>query len=108
MPSSVTYAFKHETLILPLDSIRPLRKLPEGIEGTLKYKRIKASIREVGLIEPLVVFPRKEGDWALLDGTIRHDILKKLGEERALCLVATEDETYTYNQSRESDRTSGQ
>lgn len=34
----------------------------------------------------------------LLDGTLRLHALKSLGRVDAMCLVATEDETYTYNQ----------
>ncbi|MEY9559383.1 hypothetical protein ABIA26_001724 [Sinorhizobium fredii] len=33
----------------------------------------------------------------LLDGHIRLDVLKKLGETEVVCLVATEDEAFTYN-----------
>jgi hypothetical protein len=35
--------------------------------------------------------------YLLLDGHIRLEVLKYLGETQAHCLVATDDETYTYN-----------
>src|SRR5262249_31320363 len=40
---------------------------------TVKFKCIEASVRELGLIEPLVVFPapKAEGQFLLLDGHVR-------------------------------------
>lgn len=100
MPAKVQLAFRPDTTVVPLERILPLRKLPGDIEGTKKYQRIVASLREVGLIEPLVVFPKKGASkhFILLDGTIRLHALKSIGAPDALCLVATVDETYTYNQ----------
>lgn len=100
MSSAVEMAFRPDTCIVPVDKILPLRKLPADIESTKKYQRILASLREVGLIEPLVVFPKKGSakQYILLDGTIRLHALKSIGVSEILCLVATVDETYTYNQ----------
>ena len=33
----------------------------------------------------------------MLDGHLRLEVLKDLGEANALCLIATDDEAYTYN-----------
>jgi prepilin-type processing-associated H-X9-DG protein len=56
-------------------------------------------VREVGIIEPLVVFPQNGGSgmYLLLDGHVRLAVLKQIGESHARCLIATDDETYTYN-----------
>jgi hypothetical protein len=64
-----------------------------------KYQQILASVREIGLIEPLIVFPQnnKSDGYLLLDGHIRLEILKQLGETHARCLISNDDETYTYN-----------
>lgn len=99
MANNVTFAFEPDGMMLPLDRLLPLRKLPAHIKSTEKYRCIQASIREVGIIEPLIVFPQKNvsNQYLLLDGTIRHDILKGMGEPEAFCLVATEDEAFTYN-----------
>ncbi len=56
-----------------------------------------ASVREVGVIEPLIIFPQKDNSYLLLDGHIRLEALKQIGETHACCLIATDDETYTYN-----------
>jgi ParB-like chromosome segregation protein Spo0J len=67
--------------------------------SSCKYQQLSASIREVGLIEPLSV-ARPEalnGGMLLLDGHMRLLALKEMGETEAPCLIAADDETYTYN-----------
>jgi ParB-like chromosome segregation protein Spo0J len=69
------------------------------VRQTIKYNQIRASIREVGIIEPPVV-ARSNGDgdnYLLLDGHLRIDILKAMGVNDVVCLVATEAEAFTYN-----------
>ena len=52
-----------------------------------KYRsRIEASIRAVGLIDPLVVFPLADG-YEILDGSLRYRILLDLGVENVPCLI---------------------
>jgi hypothetical protein len=64
-----------------------------------KYKTILASIKEIGLVEPLVVFPQKDaaGQYLLLEGHLRYFALKDLGETEVDCIIATDDESFTYN-----------
>ncbi len=54
-------------------------------------------MREVGIIEPLIVFPHngQSDTYLLLDGHVRLEVLRQIGETHARCLVATDDETYT-------------
>jgi ParB-like chromosome segregation protein Spo0J len=54
-------------------------------------------LKHVGVIEPLVVYPRGPGDYLLLDGHVRLEILKSIGMKEVKCLLATDDEAYTYN-----------
>ena len=55
------------------------------------------SIPEIGLIEPLMVYPQKSGDnWLVLDGHLRLLALKQLGWKAVEVIVATEDDRYTY------------
>lgn len=86
-------------MMIPIAQLVPLRKLPASVRNTEKYKCIMASIREVGVIEPLIVFPQKEfpNQFLLLDGALRLDILKSLGATEVFCLRAIEDEAFTYN-----------
>ena len=56
-------------------------------------------MREVGIIEPLIVFPQngKSDSYFLLDGHVRLEVLKQIGATHARCLISTDDEAYTYN-----------
>jgi len=97
---AVAMAFDPKGIALPLDQILPLKKISVAFKRSARYQRIFASIREIGIIEPLAVFPQngKERQYILLDGLLRFEVLKDLGKTEAFCLIATEDEAYTYNQ----------
>ncbi len=99
MSDPVRLACRPEVVEVPLASILPLRLPDEGVRRTAKYRCIEASIRELGLIEPLVVFPQRKADggYILLDGEVRLMILKDLRAVTAKCLIATDDEGFTYN-----------
>jgi len=58
--------------------------------------RLAASIRSVGLIEPLVVYPEKD-DYVILDGYQRYRILLEMGVEKVPCLIWREKEAFTGN-----------
>lgn len=91
--------FVPEPIQVPLERILPSRKIPEGLLASRKFKQISSSIDEVGLIEPLsIARPDKaSGMHVLLDGHIRLLAIKDLGFADAPCLIATDDESYTYN-----------
>lgn len=96
---AVGIGFELERLRITIAQIIPLKLVPPAIKKTPKYEQIAASIREVGLVEPPVV-ARDSGDagkFLLLDGHLRIDALKDLGETEVTCLVSTDDEAYTYN-----------
>lgn len=99
----IKVAFEPEGITLSLTRILPLRKIKPGLKNSEKYKRIQTSISEVGVIEPLVVYPQQKkhsgrnGKYFLLDGHLRYEVLKELGRKETFCLISTEDEGYTYN-----------
>ncbi|MGE8658712.1 MAG: plasmid partitioning protein RepB C-terminal domain-containing protein [Achromobacter sp.] len=97
--NSPLLGFIPEPISLPLDKILPSHKVQEGMVETRKFKQILSSIEEIGLIEPLTVGKAvRPGDLhILLDGHIRMLALQKLCFNVAPCLVATDDENYTYN-----------
>lgn len=97
--SPVKMAFEDETLRIPLSEIQPLRLVNAAVKKTIKYAQISASIREVGIIEPPVVARDRAapGKYLLLDGHLRLEVLKDMGETEAVCLVSTDDEAFTYN-----------
>ncbi len=92
-------AFESESVFVELADILPVKQLQKRVKKTKKYLQISASIREVGIIEPPVVIRKhdKKGKFLMLDGHLRIEILKELGVEGVACLVATEDEAFTYN-----------
>jgi hypothetical protein len=51
------------------------------------------------MIEPLMVYPQKDrpGTYLLVDGHLRLLALKQLGKTKAECLVAKDDECFTFN-----------
>ncbi|MEI7843950.1 MAG: plasmid partitioning protein RepB C-terminal domain-containing protein [Gallionellaceae bacterium] len=97
--SKVAIGFDLESLTLPVDKILPSRKTPAGISTSRKFMQIRSSIQEIGLIEPLSVGPAdsKTGQHVLLDGHIRLIALQELNCSEVPCLIATDDESYTYN-----------
>ncbi|HEX8301443.1 plasmid partitioning protein RepB C-terminal domain-containing protein [Sphingomonas sp.] len=84
---------------ISISDIAPLREVPTNVRKSVKYGQIAASIAEVGIIEPPVVARDSvdTGRYHLLDGHLRIDILRERGDAEVICLVATEDEAFTYN-----------
>lgn len=98
MSPVVRAAFEPDIRVILLDRILPTRQVTDAIRAGPRYRSIAASIAEVGVIEPPVVYPQPEpGTYLLLDGHLRVAILRARGESEARCLVATDDEGYTYN-----------
>jgi hypothetical protein len=95
----VKLAFEEASVRLPISAIVPLRDVSETIRKTMKYNQIAASINEIGIIEPpVVVRDAQDYDrYNLLDGHLRVDILRLRGDKEVVCLVATDDEAFTYN-----------
>lgn len=78
---------------VPVIQLRPLR---ERKVAKREYDRIVASIKAVGLVEPLVVFP-ENGDYVILDGVQRYRALVELGVEVAPCIMGKQREAFTGN-----------
>jgi hypothetical protein len=98
MPNAkVKPAFNQQVVILPIETIVPQKELSLEFRKSTTYKRISASLEHVGLIEPLVVYPRGPRDYLLLDGHARLDILKQRGVTEVRTIFAMDDEAYTYN-----------
>jgi hypothetical protein len=95
----VKAAFEGTSMRIAIADIQPLRLVTPTVKGSVKYAQVIASIREVGIIEPPVVARDRSapGKYLLLDGHLRLEVLKDLGTEEATCLVATDDEAFTYN-----------
>ncbi len=95
--SKVRPAFNPQVVILPIDVIVPQKELSTEFRKSTTYKRISSSLEHIGLIEPIVVYPRGPRDYLLLDGHARLDILKRSGVTEVRAIFAMDDEAYTYN-----------
>jgi ParB-like chromosome segregation protein Spo0J len=99
MKQTVHAAFDLNGVTLPLSAIHPIRQVKSTDHAWGKYRAILSSIREVGMIEPLIVHPQKKSRdvYFLLDGHMRLKALLELGRTEAFCLVANDDDAFTYN-----------
>lgn len=97
MSELVKIAFERQILMLPIDSLLPTRILTSAIRDSAKYRRIVASVIEVGLVEPLSIARQRDGSYLLLDGHVRVEALRSKGAAEAACIVADDDESFTHN-----------
>ncbi|VVD29249.1 ParB/RepB/Spo0J family partition protein [Paraburkholderia dioscoreae] len=96
---TVKHAFDLRIIEVPLERIRPSAPLLPQVLATPKFRTIVSSIRELGVIEPLAVYPveGRPGEYDLLDGRLRLEALKELGRETAPCMVSLDDEGFSFN-----------
>src|SRR5262245_2064118 len=99
MADGVTIGFERALTIVPMSALLPLKGVPDAIKRSVKFKQIAQSIQEVGIIEPLVVARSRDvkGKYLLLDGHMRHAALIEMGADKVRCLIAQDDEAFTYN-----------
>lgn len=94
----VNIAFQLSPLSLEPSQLLLSKTMLKSTVYTKKYGQIKASIKDVGIIEPLVVASTSnKTQYILLDGHIRFEVLKELGYTEIPCLLSSDDENYTYN-----------
>src|SRR5882672_6176140 len=95
----VIQAFASDTIVIPISAILPVRAIGKTVKSSHKYKQIASSIREIGLVEPPAIWrdPQNPSACLLLDGHLRIEVLKDLGQTEVECLVSTDDEAFTYN-----------
>lgn len=94
--ASINAAFKNQIIELDVDSLKYTKEISPLIYETKKFKSIVSSIEEVGLVEPPVVYD-ENGTYTIMDGHLRIEALKNLRIKKVECLIAKEDEGYTYN-----------
>lgn len=99
MTAKVAMAFEPDSVLIRLADILPGKQLSATIKKSRKYQQILASIQEVGIIEPPMVARQegRQGKFLLLDGHLRIEVLKELEVDEVTCLIATDDEAFTYN-----------
>ena len=97
--STPKIGFELRKVRISLEMILPVRKIENPHKTITRYQAVVTSIKEVGLIEPLVVFPQKNqpGHYLIMDGHLRYFALKELGMTEVDCIVSHENESFTYN-----------
>lgn len=94
----VKLSFERTTVRISIHDIAPLHQITPAVKKGIKYRQICSSIKEVGIIEPpVVVRSGQKGHYLMLDGHLRLEAYKDLGREYMVCLIATDDEAFTYN-----------
>lgn len=98
-PNQIQAAFDTQAVSLPLDALIEQRPVKNPKARYTTYTTILTSLREVGLVQPLIVFPieGEVGKFRILDGHLRWHALRELGEAQVLCLISTDDERYTFD-----------
>jgi hypothetical protein len=97
--SNTKIGFAMKKIRLLLENILPVRQITEAQKKANRYETILASLKVVGLVEPLVVFPQKgqPGKYMLVNGHMRYYAMKELEMTSADCIIANDDEGFTYN-----------
>lgn len=91
--------FERDLVEVSLNLLLGSKPQPATLQQSVKYSQIRASIKAIGIVEPLAVIPHPahQGSYMVLDGHLRLEALKELQSESALCLISKDDEAYTYN-----------
>lgn len=101
--NEVKSAFDSRLLTLTTSQLLPSRLTPASTLSSPKYLTILASVRELGIIEPIAIhhepidLNEQPSRYLVLDGHLRLAALKQLGAQHALCMLSTDDEGFTYN-----------
>lgn len=95
----IASAFERDLRRIAFDQIAPLYIVTSQAKETAKFKRIAASIAEIGIVEPIVVTRDRQNpmQYTLLDGHLRLEVLKDQGATDTRCIISTDDEAFTYN-----------
>lgn len=94
----VTYCFQNDTASFKLDSLTYTKALPVNIKLSTKYLQIKSTLSELGMVEPIIVFIDSiKNQVKIIDGHLRVEALKDLGETKVKCLVSSIYDTFTPN-----------
>lgn len=94
----INYCFQNDAVVFKLDLLLHTKTLPVNFKLSTKYLQIKSSLAEVGLVEPVIVFiDSVKNHVKIIDGHLRVEALKDLGENKVKCLISSVYDTFTPN-----------
>ncbi|MBP0996923.1 plasmid partitioning protein RepB C-terminal domain-containing protein [Serratia fonticola] len=93
----ISRSFGDRCILVDVEELKYSKELPENIKISVKYKQILFSIKEIGMVEPIALFINKENEKIILDGHLRVEAFKDLGLNKLFCLIAKDEESYSYN-----------
>lgn len=97
-PDMIKCCFNEETVSLNISDLLPTKKMPLNYDRSEKFIQIKCTLKAIGLIEPILIYiDGDKNEIKILDGHLRVEALKELGEVKVECLVSTVYDTYTPN-----------
>lgn len=97
MESNIKTAFDLKPIIVKFDNI--IETAPrKNFRNLRSFSVILSSLKKVGLLEPLVVCKSEIRDkYKLMNGHLRMYAMKELGICESVCIVAKENERYTFD-----------
>ncbi|HOX06837.1 MAG TPA: ParB N-terminal domain-containing protein [Planctomycetota bacterium] len=81
---------------IPMEELVPVRTRNINLATNRGFVKILSSIRAVGLIEPLCVYP-EDGKHHILDGFLRYKACESLGLRTVPCIIYKTKEAYTFD-----------
>lgn len=93
----ISRSFGDRCILVDVEELKYSKELPENIKISVKYKQILFSIKEIGMVEPIALFINNENEKIILDGHLRVEAFKDLGLNKLFCLLAKDEESYSYN-----------
>ena len=94
----IKFCFNDKSVSFKLADLTYTKKLHTNFQISKKYTQINSTILAIGLVEPILVFiDRTDNSVKILDGHLRVEALKDLGEDKVNCLISTTYDTYTPN-----------
>jgi ParB-like chromosome segregation protein Spo0J len=81
---------------IPIEKLIPLNERRINLKTNRGYHKIVSSIKSIGLIQPLCVYP-ENSHYVILDGFLRFKAVQQLGVKNVPCIVYQTKEAYTFN-----------
>lgn len=90
--------FQKDTINFNIYLLNPSKSIPINIKQSKKFLQIKKTLKTIGLIEPIIVYiDSKTSEIKIIDGHLRVEALKELGQKKVKCLISKIYDTYTPN-----------